>query len=86
MPGEREAIHAEEVEHPHRGLRRARTDDLQAQVLHPLQRLAAGDEGREEQIAERSVLVQQFSQHVPVDGDVSQRLGRDRRHERRLSR
>ena len=85
MPCEREAIPAEEVEHPYRGLRRARADDLHAHVLHPLQRLAPGDEGREHQIAERPVFVQQGSQHVAIDGDVPQRLGHDRRQERRLS-
>ena len=44
----------------------------------PLQRFAPGDEGREQEVAERPVLEQQRSQHVAVDGDVAQGLGDDR--------
>ena len=58
---------------------------LHADVLHPLQRLAPGDEGGEQHIAERPVLVQQGSQHVAIDGDVTQRLGGDGRQERGLT-
>ena len=48
---------------------------------HALQRLAAGDEGREHQIAQRAVLEQQPAQDVTVDRDVPQRLRHDRGHE-----
>ena len=61
-----------------------RADDLDADALDLLQRFASGNEGREHEVAERSVLEQQRSQHVAVDGDVTQRLGDDRRKEGRL--
>ena len=47
----------------------------------PLQRLAPGDERREHEVAERSVLEQQRAQRVAVDGDVAQRLRDDRGQE-----
>ena len=84
VPGERQAVAAGEVEHPHRGLGRARPDDLQPDALDRLQRLAPGDEGGEEQVAERAVLEEQRAQRVALDGDVPQRLRHDRRQEHRL--
>ena len=48
LPGVREPVRARELEHPHRRLGAVRADDLEADPLHALQRLAAGDEGGEE--------------------------------------
>ena len=45
LPGVREPVRARELEHPHRRLGAVRADDLKADPLHALQRLAAGDEG-----------------------------------------
>ena len=85
-PGGGNAVVAGEVEHPHRRLRRLRTDDLHADPLHRLQGLAAGDERRQEQIAERAILEQQRTQDVALDSDVPERLRDRRRHEHRLPR
>ena len=74
-------LRAGEVEHPHRRLGRTRADDLEADPLDALQRLAAGDEGREEEVAERSVVEQERAQRVAVDRDVAQRLRHDRGEE-----
>ena len=63
-----------------------RTDDLETDALHALQRLAPRDEGREHEVAERAVLVQQRSQRLAGNGDVTQRLGNDRGDEHRLPR
>ena len=73
-PGERQAVAAREVDHPHRGRRRVRADDLEADALDLLQRLAPRDERREQQVAERPVLEEQRAQRVAVDRDVAQRL------------
>ena len=59
VPGEREPVGAGEVEHLHRRLGRARPDDLDADPLDGLQRLPPGDEGREDEVAERCVFEQQ---------------------------
>ena len=48
LPGVREPVRARELEHPHRRLRTVRADDLQADPLHALQRLAPGDERGED--------------------------------------
>ena len=63
---------------------RVRADDLDADPLDPLERFAPGDEGRQHEVAERAVLVQQRSQRFAVDGDVMQRLDDDRGDEHRL--
>ena len=81
VPGEREPVGAGEVEHLHRRLGRARSDDLEADPLDALERLPAGDEGREDEVAERSVVEQECAQRVAVDRDVAQRLGHDRGQE-----
>ena len=73
------------LEQLHRGLGRTRPDDLHADALHALERLAPGDEDGEHEVAERPILEQQRSQHVAIDRDVAQRLGDDRRDEHRLS-
>src|SRR5207244_13428356 len=84
VPGEGESVGAGEVEHLHRRLGRARPDDLEADPLHALERLPAGDEGREDEVAERSVVEQERAQRVAVDCDVAERLCRNRGQEDRL--
>ena len=44
LPGVREPVRAREIDHSHRRLRTVRADDLEADPLHALQRLAPGDE------------------------------------------
>ena len=83
-PRERQAITADERKHPHRGPGRARAHDLEADPLDPLQGFAPGDEGREHEIAERLVVVEQRTHRVAVDRGVSQRLSDDRSDENRL--
>jgi hypothetical protein len=56
VPGEGEPVGASEVEHLHRHLGRARPDDFEADPFDALERLPAGDEGREDEVAERSVV------------------------------
>ena len=86
VPGKREPVGADEVEHLHGGFRRARPDDLDADALDALERLPPSDEGREDEVAERSVVEQQCAQRLAIDRDVAQRFGHDRRHEHGLSR
>ena len=86
LPGEREPVGAGEVEHPHRRLGRTRPDDLEADPLDALERLPAGDEGREDEVAERSVVEQERAQRVAVDRDVAERLCHDRGQEDGLPR
>ncbi len=86
LPGVWEPVRARELEHPHRRLRTVRTDDLQADPLHTLQRLAPRDERGEEQVAERAVLVEERAQRAALDRDVPQRLGHERIDEDRLPR
>ena len=80
-PGEREAVGAREVEHLHRRRRRARPDDLQPDPLHALERLPAGDEGREDEVAQRAVVEQEGAQRVALDRDIAERFRHDRRQE-----
>ena len=63
-----------------------RADDLEADPLHALQRLAAGDEGGEDEVAEWAVLVEERPQRGALDRDVPQRLGHERVDEDRLPR
>ena len=84
LPAVREPIRARELPGPHRRLRPARADDLQPDPLHALQRLAPGDEGGEEQVAERAVLVEKQTQRAALDRDVPQRLDHERVHKDRL--
>ena len=84
IPGERQPVRAREIEHPHRRLGSVRADDLEADPLHALQRLAAGDEGGEEEVAEWAVLVEQRPQCAALDRDVPERLGHERVDEDRL--
>ena len=86
LPGVRQPVRAREIEHPHRRLGAVRADDLEADPLHALQRLAAGDEGGEEEVAERAVLVEERAQRGALDRDVPQRLGHERVDEDRLPR
>ena len=44
-PDERNFDAADEVEYPHRGRRRVRADDLDAEALDPLKQLATSDQG-----------------------------------------
>ena len=55
-----------------------RPDDLEADALRTLQGLAARDERREQEVAERAVFVEERAQSAALDRDVAQRL----RHER----
>ena len=86
LPCEREAIAPGVLEHPHRRLRRSRAHDLQTDAFDLLQCLAARDEGREQEVAQRSVLEQHRTQRLALDGDVPQRLRDDRGDEHRLPR
>ena len=61
-----------------------RAGDLEADALHPLQRLTPGHERREKKVAERTVVEEQRSQRIPLDGDVAEGLGDDRGQEHRL--
>ena len=60
-------------------------DDLQTESLDPLERFAPGDECRQDDVAERAVLVQERAQHLAGNGDVAQRLGDDRGDEHGLA-
>jgi hypothetical protein len=84
-PGERQAVAAREREHRHRGLGGVRAHDLEADPLHPLQGFAPGNEGREHEIAERLILVEQRTHRVAVYRGVPQRLCDDRSDENRLA-
>ena len=84
-PAERQAVAARVVEHPHRGDGRARADDLEPEPLDRLQRLPPGDEGGEDEVAQRPVLEQLRAHHVAIDGDVAQRPGHLRRDEHGLA-
>ena len=86
FPRVREPVRARKLEHPHRWLGAVRADDLEADPLHALQRLAAGDEGGEDEVAERAVLVEERPQRGALDRDVPQRLGHERVDEDRLPR
>ena len=65
---------------------RARADDLDADAVMALQRLAASDERAQEEVAERAVLEQERPQHLALDGEVAHRLRRDGREVDRLAR
>ena len=54
--------------------------------MDPLERLPAGDEGREDDVAERSVVEEKPAQRVAVDRDVAERLRHDRGQEDGLAR
>ena len=86
LPRVGQAVRPSEFEQPHRGLGRTRPHDLQADPPDPLQGFAPSDEGREQEVAELTVLEQQLAQDVPVDRDVAQGLIHDRGQERRLAR
>jgi hypothetical protein len=57
-------------------IRRVGSEDAHAVLA--LERLAAGDEARQQQVAERRVVEQQRTQLLAIDGDVAHRLGDDR--------
>jgi hypothetical protein len=84
VPGEGESVGAGEVEHLPRWLGRAWPDDLDADPFDPLERLPAGDEGREHDIAERAVVEEKRAERIAVDRDVAERLCHDRGQENRL--
>src|SRR6201993_4340251 len=84
VPRERQPVRPRDVDQAQRRLGGARADDLDADALHALQRLAAGDEGRKHQVAQRAVLEQEPAEDVTIDGDVPQRLRHDRGHEHGL--
>jgi hypothetical protein len=69
----RQAAALREVNQPPGRRRRARPDDLQAHVLGLLERLAAGDEGAQDEVAERAVLEHESAQRIGADGDVAHR-------------
>jgi hypothetical protein len=62
-----------------------RADDLDADALDLLQRLAARDERGQDQVAQWSVFEEKPPQRVPLDSDVAQRLGHDCGQEHRLA-
>jgi hypothetical protein len=80
-PRERQPVGARPVEHLHRGLRSVRPDDLHADPLHTLKRLAPRDEGREHEIGERRVFEEKRPQGIAVYCDVAHRLDDDGRQE-----
>lgn len=84
VPGEGKAIGPCEFHQAHRRLGRAWPDDLEADALHPLQRLAPGHERRQKEVAERAIVEEQRSQILSVDGDVPEGPGDDRRQVDRL--
>ena len=61
-----------------------RAGDLEADALHPLQRLTPGHERREKKVAERTVVEEQWSQRLPLDCYVAEGLGDERGQEDRL--
>ena len=63
-----------------------RPDDLHPDPLHALQRLASGDERREEQIAEWTVFVEEQQQRAALDCDVAKRFDHESAHENCLTR
>src|SRR4029450_8339923 len=67
-----------------RRLGRVWADDFETDTLHPLQRLTPRHERRQEKIAERTVVEEQRSQRVALDGDVAEGLGDDRGQKDRL--
>ena len=77
VPGEGKAVRSCEVDHPHGRLGRVRPDDLDADALDALQRLAPGHERRQKEVAERTVVEEQRPQRVAIDGDVAEGLGDD---------
>jgi len=85
-PHVRQARPSRPLDRPPRRLRRARPDDLDADAVALLQDLATPDEGRQDHVAQRRVLEQQRSQRPALDGDVAQRLRRDRGQVDRLTR
>jgi ParB-like chromosome segregation protein Spo0J len=85
-PGTRDPVRARELENAHRRLRAARADDLQADTFHALQRLSSGDERREQEVAQRPVLVEELAQCRTLDGDVLEWLGYEGVDEDRLPR
>ena len=58
-PRGRQPVAAGELDHPSRRVGRLRPDDVHADALAALQPLAAGDERRQQEVAERPVLEQQ---------------------------
>ena len=58
-----------------------RPDDLQTDPLHCLQSFPPGDEGREDEVAERAVVEQELAQDIALDGDIAERLRHDRGQE-----
>ena len=86
LPGTRDPVRARELENAHRRLRTARADDLQADTLDALQRLASGDERREQEVAQRPVFIEEPAQLGAFDGDVLEWLGYESVDEDRLPR
>ena len=61
-----------------------RADDLDADSLDLLERLAPRDERRQQEVAERPVVEQQRPERIAVDCDVPQCASDDRGQEHRL--
>ena len=79
QPVRGQPVAAGEIDHPPRRVGRLRPDDVHADARAALQPLAARDERREQQVAERAVLEQQRLELLALDGDVAHRLGHDGR-------
>src|SRR5439155_1019526 len=75
-----QAVAAHELDHRPGGLGRARADDLQAESVALLERVAAAHERGGDDVAELLVVEEQATQLVAVDGDVAQALGDHRGH------
>ena len=69
-----EPVAADELDHRPRRLRRARADDLHAEAVALLERVAAAHERRGDDVAELLVVEEQAAQLVAVDGDVAHAL------------
>jgi hypothetical protein len=69
-----------------RRLRRARTDDLDAETVQLLEQVAPPHERGRDRLAELLVVEEQPPELVALDGDVAHRLGDDRRDVDRLAR
>ena len=81
--GDPRALHP--LDRSPRRLRSHRADDLDPDPVAALERLAAADEGREQDVGERAVLGEEPAEDLTIDGDVAHRLRRHRGQEDRLA-
>ena len=79
QPRRGQPVPAGELDHPPGRVGGLRPDDVHADAVAALQALAAGDERRQQEIAEWPVLEQQRLQRFTLHGDVAHRPGHDGR-------